>query len=125
LTPGKTATMNHTVLLVEDEDDLRESMRDLLEGSGYVVVAARDGQEALDALPDIEHLCIVLLDLLMPRMNGWDFFDKMRARPELADVPVVVHSSAPSRAPAGVTRVLRKPTEPERLLEVVREYCRE
>jgi CheY-like chemotaxis protein len=115
--------MNHTVLLVEDDDDLRESMRDLLEDNGYAVVAASDGQEALDALAHIEQLCVVLLDLLMPRMNGWDFFEKMRARPELAGVPVLVQSSAASRAPEGVTRVLRKPVEPERLLSLVREYC--
>ena len=117
--------MTHTVLVIEDEDDLRESMRDLLEDGGYAVVAARDGQEALDALAGIEHLCVVLLDLLMPRMNGWDFFEKMRALPDHGMVPVVVHSSAPSRAPAGVALVLKKPVEPERLLSVVREYCAE
>ncbi len=115
--------MSHTVLLIEDEDELRESMRDLLEGDGHAVVAARDGQEALDALPHIQNLCVVLLDLLMPRMNGWDFFERMRARPELSAVPVVVHSSAQSSAPAGVTLVLKKPVEPERLLSVVRTYC--
>ena len=115
--------MSHTVLLIEDEDELRESMRDLLEDGGYAVVAARDGQEALDALARIQDLCVVLLDLLMPRMNGWDFFEKMRARPGLSAVPVVVHSSAQSLAPAGVTLVLKKPVQPERLLSVVRAYC--
>ena len=117
--------MIHTVLLVEDEDELRDSMRDLLEGNGYAVITARDGREALDALArvDIGTLCLVLLDLLMPGMNGWDFFDAMRARSELAGVPVVVHSSAPSRAPRGVARVMQKPLQPERLLAVVREYC--
>jgi CheY-like chemotaxis protein len=113
----------HTVLVVDDEEDLRDSMRDLLEHDGYCVVTARDGREALDALVQIEHLCLVLLDLLMPRMNGWEFFDSLRARPEFADVPVVVHSSAPNRAPKGVTCVLSKPLQPERLLSVVREYC--
>jgi CheY-like chemotaxis protein len=117
--------MNHTVLLVEDDDELRESMRELLEGNGYTVVAASDGQEALDALARVEHLCVVLLDLLMPRMNGWDFFEKLRERPELTGVPVIVQSSAPSRAPAGVTRVLKKPVEPELLVSVVRQYCAE
>ena len=117
--------MSHTVLVVEDDDELRESMRDLLVDSGYAVVAARDGQEALDALAHTQQPCVVLLDLLMPRMNGWDFFEKMRAQPELSAVPVVVHSSAPSRAPAGVTLVLKKPLQPERLLSVVREYCPE
>ena len=117
--------MTHTVLLVEDDDELRESMRDLLEEGGYVVVTARDGQEALDAVARVEHVCVVVLDLLMPRMDGWEFFEKMRARPELTSVPVVVQSSAPSRAPAGVALVLKKPVEPERLLSVVREYCAE
>jgi CheY-like chemotaxis protein len=115
----------HTVLVLEDEDELRDSMRDLLEDEGYTVVTARDGEEALAALARIEHLCLVLLDLLMPRMNGWEFFDTMRARPGFASVPVIVHSSAPNRAPAGVTRVLGKPLEPERLLSVVREFCGE
>jgi CheY-like chemotaxis protein len=114
---------NHTVLLVEDEDDLRESMRDALELNGFTVVTAREGQEALDAVDGIDHLCLVLLDLLMPGMNGWDTFEKLRARPELAAVPVVVHTSAPSRAPAGATRVLKKPLELTKLLSVVREFC--
>jgi CheY-like chemotaxis protein len=65
----------------------------------------------------------VILDLLMPGMNGWDFFAEMRRRTELSAVPVVVHSSAPSRAPAGVTRVLQKPLELSHLLSVVQEYC--
>jgi CheY-like chemotaxis protein len=115
--------MIHTVLVVEDEDELREMMREALELNGYSVVAVPEGQRALDELPRIEHLCLVLLDLLMPGMNGWDFFAELRRRPELAHVPVVVHSSAPSRAPAGVTRVVQKPLVLERLLGIVSEYC--
>ena len=115
--------MIHTVLLVEDEEDLRESMRDALELNGYTVVAGRDGQEALVELDRIEHVCLVLLDLIMPRMNGWVVFEKMRARPALAAVPVIVHSSAPGAAPRGVTRVLQKPLAFERLLSVVHEFC--
>jgi CheY-like chemotaxis protein len=115
--------MSHTVLLVEDDDELRESMRDLLEDSGYVVVTARDGQEALDALAHTPHPCVVLLDLVMSGMSGWDFLETMRARPEHSAVPVVVHSSAPSPAPAGATLVLKKPIPPERLLSVMRQYC--
>ena len=115
--------MTHTVLLVEDDAELRDSMRDLLEDSGFTVVAAGDGLEALDALARIDLLCLVLLDLLMPRMNGWDFFAKMRQHPEFDQVPVIVHSSAPNRAPTGVTRVLTKPVDPEMLLSIVRDYC--
>lgn len=113
----------HTVLLVEDETDLRELMQEALELSGYEVVSAADGLEALDAIGRIDHLCLVLLDLLMPRMNGWDFLEKMRAQPELEAVPVVVHSSAPKNAPPGATRTLQKPVQLDHLLAVVNEYC--
>jgi CheY-like chemotaxis protein len=115
--------MKHTVLLVEDDDELRETMRDALELNGYVVIGAEDGQAAYEELDRIERICMVLLDLLMPRMNGWEFLEKLRERPELADVSVIVHTSAPSEAPVGATRVLQKPLELRRLLWVVQESC--
>ena len=115
--------MTHTVLIVEDEKELREMLREALELNGYAVVTAAEGQAALEAIEAIEHLCLVLLDLLMPGMNGWDFYKEMRARAKYAKVPVIVHSSAPAGAPQGATRVLAKPVELTRLLEVVREYC--
>ena len=115
--------MSHTILLVEDEMELREMMQEALELNGYVVVAASNGQEALDAIGRIDDICVVVLDLLMPEMNGWDFFAAMRARPELAHIPVIVHTSAPNQAPVGATRVLQKPTKLVRLLSVVQEYC--
>jgi CheY-like chemotaxis protein len=118
-----TGTKSHTVLIVEDEEDLREMMREALERKGYRVVTAEEGQDALNKIDSIDQLCLILLDLLMPGMNGWDFFAKMRERPELDKVPVVVHSSASSRAPAGVTRALQKPILFDRLISVVREYC--
>jgi CheY-like chemotaxis protein len=114
---------NHTVLVVEDEEELREMIREVLEESGYDVVTAAEGGQALAAMGRIQRPCLVLLDLLMPGMNGWDFYEKLKERPELADVPVVVHTSSPDRAPAGVARVLRKPLRLERLLETVREFC--
>jgi PAS domain S-box-containing protein len=121
-TIGKGA-MTHTVLVVEDEQDLREMIRDALELNGYAVVTAEDGQDALGKIDDIEKVCLVILDLLMPVMNGWDFIHKLRQRSELAAVPIVVHTSAPGPAPAGVARVLQKPLLFERLLSVVRDYC--
>jgi CheY-like chemotaxis protein len=117
--------VTHTVLIVEDEKELREMMCEVLELNGYTVVTAVEGQAALEALERIDHLCLVLLDLLMPGMNGWDFFKEIRARVKYATVPVIVHSSATESAPQGATRVLRKPLEFERLLDVVREFCAE
>lgn len=115
--------MTHTVLVVDDEEELREMMRDALELNGYTVVTAAHGEEALAKLGSIEHPCLVILDLLMPVMNGWDFLGKMRQDAQLASVPVVVHSSAPDQAPAGVARVIQKPLVFDRLLSIVREYC--
>jgi CheY-like chemotaxis protein len=117
------SAMNHTVLVVEDEEDLREMMREALELHGYAVVTAREGKDALDKLARIDRVCLILLDLLMPGMNGWDFFETIREQPKLASVPVIVHSSAASRAPAGVTRVLQKPLVLDRLLSTVEQYC--
>jgi CheY-like chemotaxis protein len=113
----------HTVLIVEDEEDLRELMRDALTMRGYSVVTAVEGTDALRKLDDLGPPCLILLDLLMPGMNGWDFFEKVRERPELASVPVIIHSSAATRAPTGATRVLQKPLAFERLVSVVAEYC--
>ena len=115
--------VQHTVLVVEDEEDLREMIREALELNGYAVVTAADGRQALARLSGIEHLCLVIIDLLMPGMNGWDFFHELRRRPELQAVPIVVHSSVADRAPAGVTRVLQKPVVFGTLLSTVREYC--
>jgi CheY-like chemotaxis protein len=115
--------MKHTVLVVEDEEDLREMIREALELNGYRVVTAEDGHGALAQLSSIEHLCLVLMDLLMPGMNGWDLLRELRGRPELAHVPVVVHSSVSTRAPQGATRVLQKPLTFGELLSTVREYC--
>ena len=118
-----TKATSHVVLIVEDEEDLRELMQQALESRGYAVVTAEEGQDALAKLDGIEPPCLVLLDLLMPGMNGWEFFSKLRERPELEGVPVIVHSSASERAPAGVTQVLQKPITFERLLAIVGNYC--
>lgn len=98
-------------------------IREALELNGYSVITASDGAEALQRLEASDPVCLVLLDLLMPGMNGWDFFDELRTRPRFDSVPVVVYSSIADRAPVGVTRVLQKPVALDVLLGVVGEYC--
>jgi CheY-like chemotaxis protein len=119
----KRGATNHTVLVVEDEEDLREMMREALELNGYAVVTAEDGRQALERLSGIEQLCLILIDLLMPGMNGWDLFKQLKGRSELDGVPIVVYSSVADRAPNGATRVLKKPLTFGELLSTVREYC--
>src|SRR3569832_2381426 len=105
----KNDATKHTVLVVEDEEDLREMMREALELNGYAVVTAQDGRQALAQLSSIEQLCLILMDLLMPGMNGWDLFQELRRRSELEHVPIIIYSSAANRAPDGATRVQQKP----------------
>ncbi|MGH7281062.1 MAG: response regulator [Polyangiaceae bacterium] len=115
--------MKHTLLVVDDEEDLREMLRDALERRGFDVVTAGNGLEALAALEGIEHLCVVLLDLIMPEMNGWEFFDALRERKGYESVPVIVTTSAASRAPANAWRVLQKPLSLDRVVAEVQELC--
>ena len=115
--------MKHTVLIVEDETELREMLRDLLELEGFDVVVASDGGEALLLLPQIEHVCLVLLDLLMPGMNGWDFFTSLKTSPVYVATPIIVTTSVPRKAPAGADAVISKPLDIDRVLSTVQKYC--
>lgn len=115
----------HTVLIVEDEEDLRELMGDVLTLQGYSVVTAREGADALHKLETIGRPCMILLDLFMPGMNGWEFFERLQENPDLASVPVIVHSSAAERAPTGVAKAIDKPMSAHRLIATVSEYCKQ
>jgi CheY-like chemotaxis protein len=107
-----------TVLVVDDEADIRDSLRDALGDEGYTVFTAANGKEALALLPSLKRPCAIILDIIMPVMNGTDFYQAMRDAPESADIPVVVSTSDPSRAPHRL-QVLKKPVNLERLLSVV------
>ena len=113
-----------TVLLVEDDLDVRDLLQDYLEGKGFDVVPAGTGKQALDFLmsegappPDI-----VILDLMMPLVNGWQVLEQMRNQPQLAQVPVVVLTAATSDKPTGASAVVRKPFQPDALVETMRGY---
>jgi CheY-like chemotaxis protein len=108
-----------TLLLVEDEEDSRESLKELLELEGYVVRTAADGQQALhevDALGTTTF--VMLLDLFMPVMTGLEVVESLRNDGRLHDMKIVITTSAPHRAPAGFP-VCTKPLDLEQLLRVV------
>jgi CheY-like chemotaxis protein len=111
-------TMKRTVLIVDDEPDIRESLREALEGEGYAVMEAANGREALTLLPDLPRPCALILDIIMPVMSGNELYAAMQANPTLADIPVVVSTSDPSRAPSGVL-LMKKPVHFSRLLTTV------
>ena len=115
------------VLVIEDNTEVRQSLVALLEAEGYHVVEAVDGVSALRVLRTAEvPPCLIVLDLMMPRMSGWDFRMEQSNDRRFAAIPVVVVSADPLASQAermGAAAVLPKPADPERLLELIGRYC--
>jgi CheY-like chemotaxis protein len=112
-----------SVLIVEDEVESRETLRDLLELEGYQVRTAANGREALDVLNAADtRICIMLLDLFMPVMDGWQVIDQLRADGRLGCPHVVIITSAAHRAPAGIP-VIEKPLDLDKVMTAVGRYC--
>jgi CheY-like chemotaxis protein len=111
-----------SVLVVDDERDIREAVAELLEDEGYDVVWARDGEEALQQARE-HHPQLVLLDLMMPGMNGWEFRKAQKEDPELAAIPVVVLSAFGSEAGVDAAAFVQKPFELDELLSAVRTHA--
>ena len=114
-----------TLLLVEDEEDIRESLRALLRDEGYDVQTAANGKEAIDALrAAVNPPALILLDLMMPVMSGNEFLERLHHEPNRASVPGVILTAAKnlpaSRPTAGR---LDKPLDIETLLECVKQHC--
>jgi CheY-like chemotaxis protein len=99
----------------------------LLELEGYEVVTASNGQEALRMLTNIDQPCLIVLDLMMPVMNGWEFLDALNTgnAPEAAHAPIIVVSAAADSVDLPLRKhpVLRKPFNIESLLTEVRQHC--
>ncbi len=115
------------VLIVEDDLDIRDALSQILEEEGYHVATASNGLEALEQLRKGPRPLIILLDLMMPVMNGWQFRAEQRADPALADIPVVVISAdnnVQEKARAiGVNDCFRKPIEISGLLATLARYA--
>ena len=115
------------VLVIEDDADCREALVRSLEHAGYEVIAAVDGSAGLQLLQWGIVPCVVLLDLMMPVMDGWTFRRRQLADPAVAAIPVIV-ISADSRATElatspGVLAVLLKPIDVDALLLSLEEVC--
>lgn len=108
------------VLVVDDTWELRELFMETLSDAGYEVHGAANGLEALNALDSLEGKpCVVLLDMMMPVMDGHAFLQVLRDEARLPDLPVVVISAVQQGPMTGVRRVLRKPVDVEVLLAAV------
>lgn len=121
-TSHASTTNDGCVLIVDDQEDVRESVRDVVEVMGCPALLAASAEEALALLADCRP-CLVVLDLLMPGVTGTEMLEAMRREPTLATMPVVISRSAPERAPRGVP-ILSKPIDIEALCGMMRRVCR-
>lgn len=108
-------TVNPRVLVVDDDDDVREALELVLASEGVVVETAANGREALARLEAGPRPDMVLLDLRMPELDGWQTIEALRARGALEKLRILICTSAPGDAPPGFT-VLPKPVDLEKLL---------
>ena len=113
------------VLIVEDDEDLREMMAQLLTLEGFQTATVANGREALEYLHEASAPDVILLDLMMPVMDGWEFRRQQQADPALAPVPVIVLSALDQTRASNLdaTAFLKKPLDFDRLLSLVRTYC--
>jgi len=114
------------VLIVEDDPDIREALSQILEFEGYDVASVNNGQEALTYLRSSRRPGLILLDLMMPVMDGWQFRSQQQQDKQLSEIPVVI-VSADGRVfqkahEINAAGFLRKPVELEVLLNTVQRY---
>jgi CheY-like chemotaxis protein len=110
------------ILIVEDDRHELRALSEFLERKGYSVIEAQNGWEALDDLRNGAAVSLVLLDLSMPVMDGWEFLKRQNDDPAIADIPVVALTASP-RVPDGPKIILRKPIRLDALVAVVNRYC--
>jgi CheY-like chemotaxis protein len=117
----------HRILVVEDDADVRGALAVVLESQGYDVVEAGDGHEALRRLRSGASVCLILLDIFMPGMDGWTFRTEQMKDPALAGIPVLVitadSSAARTALAGGAISAMTKPIEFDRLLRLVEQHC--
>jgi len=121
------AKLNCRILVVDDDDDIRETLQDVLADEGFAVDAAENGKLALTYLEEHDLPCVIVLDLMMPVMGGPEFRERQLRDPRFAGIPVIVLSAAgragPVAAALQASVYLPKPTNVQALVDAVARYC--
>ncbi|MBC7542627.1 MAG: response regulator transcription factor [Candidatus Sericytochromatia bacterium] len=112
------------ILLVEDDPEISKALTEILGDYGYPVVWHADGQDGLAWLQQaVELPPVILLDLQLPRMNGWDFVDVLRLDERLNRIPIIVMSAKREMPPPNIVAFLPKPIQLDRLFKALDQYC--
>lgn len=115
------------ILIIEDDQTIQQILREILEQKGYGVAIANNGAEALEILQRGNSLCVILLDLMMPVMNGWEFRNAQLQDPYLAKVPTIICSGVDNvereAATLGAEAFVQKPFKLAQLLQLLEQYC--
>ena len=112
------------ILIVEDDLDILDLMKQALEIEGYTVDTATNGKEGLEILDRIQVPCLILLDMMMPVMDGWAFLQTKKHADVLASIPVVIVTAAGDNAKsADAQGFMKKPIDLNALYATVKKYC--
>jgi CheY-like chemotaxis protein len=111
-----------SILVVEDEEDLRELVVDLLQSEGFQVYQAANGSQALSVLGDMPQPALILADLMMPVMDGLTLIASLRKDDRFATLPVVIVSAIDTPTAGGYRRI-KKPIDLDDLVQIVSEFC--
>jgi CheY-like chemotaxis protein len=111
------------ILVVDDDPDLQDAIVETLEQGGHQVRCVSNGRKALEYLRSGEPTCLILLDLMMPVMNGWEFREEQLRDARIASIPVVVISAHERRETDSFDDFLEKPIRAEDLLAAVKQFC--
>lgn len=113
-----------SILVIEDNKEIQESLKMVLEVEGYTVYTADNGKEGMDILKKIPTPCVILLDLMMPVMNGWEFVEAISRDIMLSTIPIIVVSAFGDKKGTPITNdYIQKPIDLDALLNTVCKYC--
>ena len=112
------------ILIVEDDEDIRDAMQMALRSEGYEVFTAANGKEGLGILPRMARPCLILLDLMMPVMNGWEFSKALEKDMVLAGIPIVIVTAFEDQGGTIKSKgIIKKPVDLDALFRIVRKWC--
>ena len=110
------------ILIVDDDRDIREELALLLEENDYCVLLADHGLHALEVMRAGNRPDAIILDLMMPVMDGWEFRERQKSDPDLAHIPVIVTTASEKSIDAAA--LLRKPVDRDALLRALEKHAR-